>query len=456
MPWSEPSRLTRASRTLGDPAYWNSQLKGNYTYLYDHAAASSAVHGLPAGLYPVGLAQGPGYHVEVTRFNGVRTTLLDRDAGITGAGVQWAFARPFRRNPVVFMGVGNGNTEPWRNWEVARRVAGVTPAGCELRVRTAGNTYCDLFGLAIGLEPDIGGAVTNQLAWRQPVSFGDGLLPYELLNLHAVIIAQWLKRNGLDLSNQIHGLAPSIYPLGTLAARLHLEALRYPPGDVGTQGHGSSIIYSQAFAQAYASTPVVVTASEFNADRYHRQWLGAVSTTGATLHHEWYANPQWEVNFYISALALGQSSVAYPGVPGWTAFGPDKGLDDTMTQAELNQVRDNALALIGHHNAQSGVHGLSAGAFLAGCARAGLHVEAYRNEAAVVNGGNTFTVNYSGTLSEVCAVLHSVEKKQGAMNILEEKLSDVSSNARCAHFIRLDGCSGDARAASHVVVVGRK
>jgi hypothetical protein len=468
MAWTEPTRFTAAARTYNDVDYWNAYLKGNLTEIQAHAVADAATHGLGAGIYPVGLAQGYGYHIETFTASGETGAEGGDGWGPHIMRRDWKFTKAFKSNPIVFMGVECNPDGTGANYHIpTRRVAGVTPQGCELIIRIYNPaTRATMWGLAIGLEPDADAAPPQLIAWRQPRTFAAGYLTYEAVNTHGFVIPQWLYRNHLNGVRGAHGMPPDCFPLGHASALQHMEAQRYPAGDVGTQVYTSSLSQAMAFKGAYQDTgdeeddfPAVITAAEYDSLQWHTQYLTSLSRTGVTINHTFgrAGDPDTmnTVHVYGSLLTLGPSDTAASALAGWTNFGADKGAGDTLSVAEWNTyVRDNEIALLSHHSGMAGMHGVSADAFLLAAARAGLEVWGQRQTFTAADAAphrNQLEFTW-GAASETCAILHSTERVNGDFAVTEELLYDVASD-HCHMQVRHTG-SGDG--AMHVVWVGKR
>ncbi len=299
MAYTEPPSMSAGARSFADPALWNTYIKGNLTELYDnHVALNTGIHGLPAGIAPVGLNQGAGYHIETFISEEFMHPGHNKEGNWEWAGVNFPFVVPFRTNPVVFMGLycaTMGKDYP------SLRVGGVSPTGVELRLVMANARLIRVTGLAIGVQPDVGAGETNQIAWDVPKTWLDGEhFTYADYNRFVKNDPNWLKRNHYDLSNQVHGLVKSIYVLGANGAGKRMDIQRYPLGDKDTQETAVTINHAFTFATAFAANPVCCTACEYPEDIGHDQSVSAISTAGATGNH----SLTWARPMYVSLIAV--------------------------------------------------------------------------------------------------------------------------------------------------------
>src|SRR5574340_281892 len=259
MAWSEPIALSHDRRLFADPELWNTYIKDNLSYLYDHHAADDGVHGLGVGVYPLGLAQFPGGHIEWFTSATITTEGTHLGGGTLWFSATWEFTKPFASNPIVLMDIERVTGNPATG--CYQRVGGVTRDGVELRGFTLEkDVQVRFWGLAIGRQTDAEGGLTNQLAWTAPktAATGDKWTYADWLS-QICDDPNFIKRNHLDLSNQVHGLAPGIHVLGHEAAGHHIEAQRWPAGDVGTQQTAQTADVTFTFLKPFAAAPVVVT-----------------------------------------------------------------------------------------------------------------------------------------------------------------------------------------------------
>ena len=251
--FTEPITKTPTSRGV-TATDWNTYIKANLTALYEHQAETSAIHGLAAGVNPIGCATDDGVMIQ--------GTAIEATTGGTG-GVRWTyntwtFAKPYTVNPKVFMDCITSGGEN-RGW---CRVTSVDLTGCVLAWGTVNSGVTgQVQGIACGYTDQ---SDSSPYAWYAPRTWADGeLLPYSAWNSEVRDDVNYLRHRHMLLDNHVHGLGPKVYVLGGQASGKQLDFQRYPLGDKDTQTESRvECNHSFAFTRAFSSEPAVVLAAE--------------------------------------------------------------------------------------------------------------------------------------------------------------------------------------------------
>jgi hypothetical protein len=212
MAYTNPITKTAASRGLSQTD-WNTYIKANLAGINDHLVATSAVHGLPSGVYPIGDSNAAGQFLQTIKLTGVD---LPNNAGWKYYTYEWTYTIPYTATPKIFVEavVGGWPTSNPQIPNIQKHCTALSATGATFGFHHENQyTGCDVYACVIG---PVSVAAKTLLTWHPPRTWTDGEIPtYSWWNDEVRDNVWYLRSRHTEMTRFVHGGGTAAYLAGS-------------------------------------------------------------------------------------------------------------------------------------------------------------------------------------------------------------------------------------------------
>jgi hypothetical protein len=241
MAFTNPPTAVAASRGISQGA-WNTYIKGNLTFIYDHTVATSAVHGLPSGVYPIGCENGVGLFIQTAQLTNCE---LPANAGRKYYTYSWTFPVAFTATPKCFVEavVASFAISNPQIPNIVKHITALSATGASIGFNHEDHYHADVYACAIG---PITIAAKTVYAWHTPRTWTDDeKIPYSWWNDEVRDDVCYIKQRHVDMPHLVHGIGSGAYPAGCATDGYQMDCQSVS----GT---------TKTFTRAFSAKPAVV------------------------------------------------------------------------------------------------------------------------------------------------------------------------------------------------------